>query len=550
MDYEDFELQIGPQTVDGVLVRARCQGAHAEATIQIPEILAGPLPRDLERAAARLRSNPTDLGGQLFGALFPETVAGLFRQCWKESLASEHGLRIRLVFNPDDPTLAPLRHIPWELLFRTDTREFLALNRRTPVVRSLAIPRPVPPFLPKPPLRILVVQAQPSEGPSWQGNLNLAQELTELRTALKKNPFIEVECLECPDVHRLRETLRSKPFHVLHFMGHGTFDRRTGEGALIFEGPGRPPEIVTGRHLSTKIADLGHLRLIVLNACNTAIHSSADLGHDPFAGVASALLLGGTTAVIAMQSPIEDPHAIAFSSMFYDELAQGSPIDEAVTEGRQAIYSKAADRTDWAIPVVFLRAPSGDMRTPLPPPPKPPNRTNRTRLTSLLAILLAVALVSGLLPQFSPPLEIHESWRPLPIRTPAPPPSNLAKPKAGLKAEGQYGSVSIAITGPSAPATFQSALRRQLAKLLDDAEAAPRVAGKTLQVEISRPQRSNTFQDGFPWNICRYEATGRLGSVPLDPASAVRSNALAEAACSKAAEALAEEVVIKVNQVH
>jgi hypothetical protein len=349
--------------------------------------------------------------------------------------------------------------------------------------------------------------------------------------------------------------LRSRPFHVLHFMGHGTFDRRTGEGALIFENASRPPEVITGRHLSTKISDLGSLRLVVLNACNTAIHSSADLGHDPFAGVATALLLGGITGVVAMQSPIEDPHAIAFSAAFYDELAQGSPIDEAVTEGRQAIYSRAIERTDWAIPVVFLRAPSGDIR-PIFKEPEPethdqPNRPvhdSRSRLASLLAVLLSVSLISGLLPQLFTPLEIQESWRPRQIQSPVPPPKPPVKTAPSLKAVGRHGSTSIVIEG-RAPSIFQSTLRHRLATLLDDADTAPELAGKTLRVGVSQPQRANTFQDGFPWNTCRYEATGRLGSVPLDPASAVRSNALSDAACSEAAEALAESVVSKLTHV-
>jgi hypothetical protein len=110
--------------------------------------------------------------------------------------------------------------------------------------------------------------------------------------------------------------------------------------------------------LVNKIADSLTLRLIVLNACESA--ASGD-GFDPFAGVATSLVLGGLPAVVAMQSPISDQAAIAFSQAFYQRLAAGDPVDAAVAEGRQAVHSADRDNFEWATPVLFMRTPDGEL---------------------------------------------------------------------------------------------------------------------------------------------------------------------------------------------
>jgi hypothetical protein len=292
--------------------------------------------------------------------------------------------------------------VPWELLYREDTEDFLALSVQTPVVRSFDIPRPVVlrPF--EPPLRVLVVLSQGRRG----DELKLEAELAELEKTLRRNPDIEVEPLRDQDPRALRNALTRKPFHALHYIGHGAFDPESGEGSLLGQGPRGNRVSVTGRHLATKLKDLSSLRLVVLNACETAL-ASAEIGHSPFAGVATALVLGGIPAVVAMQSPIEDDHALAFSAAFYDRLAHGMPVEEAITEGRQAIHSLDPETSDWAVPVLFLRTPTGDLfrvpkktATALPqaregPPPAadaaPRDRTGRR--TAVLAVGLALTLV-------------------------------------------------------------------------------------------------------------------------------------------------------------
>src|SRR5688500_12475292 len=59
-----------------------------------------------------------------------------------------------------------------------------------------------------------------------------------------------------------------------------------------------------------------------------------------------------------MQFEIADDVASTFAHEFYGALADGYPIDAAVTEARKAIFA-AGRETEWAIPVLYLRAPDG-----------------------------------------------------------------------------------------------------------------------------------------------------------------------------------------------
>lgn len=102
------------------------------------------------------------------------------------------------------------------------------------------------------------------------------------------------------------------------------------------------------------------ISLAVLNAYETGARASG-----PFAGIAPALVRAGLPAVVAMQAPMPDASATRFSRTLYAALADGLSLDAAVTEGRKAVALYAGmDQPDWAIPVLYLRAPDGILWTP------------------------------------------------------------------------------------------------------------------------------------------------------------------------------------------
>lgn len=578
MDYEDFELQIGPRSGDGYLVRVlRSPAGQADGLLELPEAAAdlGPKPgvardarpRRAETSAARHRL--VEVGSGLFRTLFTGQVGNVFHQSLRGigGDATGCGLRICLRINPRDRTLAPLHQVPWELLYREDTEDFLALSRQTPVLRSLDIPRPLarPPL--SPPLRILIVLSQDPQGDALQ----LGQELAQLGVVLGQKPGIEVEVLDDPDSSTLRRTLSRAPFHVLHYMGHGGFDPRSGDGALLFPGSHGTRVEISGRHLATKLKDLDSLRLVVLNACDTA-RSSADAGHSPFAGVAAALVLGGIPAVVAMQSPIADPHAIAFSVAFYEQLANGRPLEESVAEGRQAIHSSDPEGACWAVPVLFMRTPSQNLfahpEDPAPPAKgeeRPPvSRVRRAAGALLLAVILASA--SAVITRFVP-LSCFGGSEEDPL---SPVSGNLpSRPETTERTDGPAtgssrqtvtvgegaGAVRFEISADrSAPVGFAAALRRAAAPLVDPDLAAEYgdLAGRTIRLEVAAPRLSNFTQAGLHQQSCRLAATcnvaGKGRTVDLGPIDAARTHVDGAKACAAAAEALAEAVVRKLAQ--
>ena len=93
--------------------------------------------------------------------------------------------------------------------------------------------------------------------------------------------------------------------------------------------------------------------MVVLNACRSARTDAVD----PFGGIAQGLVQQDATAVVAMQFPISDRAAVTFTSDFYGSLADGLPVDQAVTSARKALLAEFRD--EWATPVLFMRAPDG-----------------------------------------------------------------------------------------------------------------------------------------------------------------------------------------------
>lgn len=556
MHYDDFEVQLGPPVDGGYLVRVLGSPAgEGEATLQLPREAEPAFPGDFDRPVS-----PSRTGGQLFRSLFSGQVNDLLLQSLS-LVGPRRGLRIRLRINPRGAGLERLHGLPWELLFREDTDDFLALSRRTPIVRSLDIARPVPeqPF--SPPLRILAVVSQLPGAEQ----LSLEEELQELKRALRQAAGIVLEILENPDARSLRAALDAAPFQVLHYMGHGTFDEHSGEGALLLRRPGGEREVLSGRNLSTKIKDVSSLRLVVLNACQTSVTSGSP-GHNPFAGVAAALLLGGVPAVVAMQSAIEDHHAVTFSAAFYKQLARGAPVEEAVTEGRQAIHDLEPDGSSWAIPVLLLRTPTGALF-----PPSERRRPSRVRPIAVssagaLLLLSLLAFLPRLLDRQEPspakPAEERAAAPPTPTPTPTPPqpsPPKMVEPQETPApspppamfhrmlslGEGGDGFLVEIAGSRSFPAAAFDAEFRGLARRFP----AESLAGGRLRIDGSAPQVDPPDENGM--RSCRLSVSSRLqirGRVlDLGSIEIPRSQFSASSACNLAAADLAKSVIHKMT---
>lgn len=377
MDYEDFVVSIeraGPGTYrKRVLESPAGQGSDPfEPPFPLEELSIL-----LDRLGPDVRSGrvPVETGAALYQALFSGQVGILYSESRGRAEGTGHGLRIKLRFDPGAPGMSWVPVLPWELIFRPDTEEFLGSDLMSPIVRYLEVPRSsaLPAF--KAPLRILVALASPRDAQT----LDLEEERRKLEEALGGRPGeIDPDFLEHATLDGLRTKLRSRPFHVLHFMGHGEWNPQTGEGSLLLETAGGGIDLVGGSLLADSIKGTSMPVLAVLNACDTA-RSSMIEGASPFGGVAAALVRKGMPAVIAMQFPVSDDAAIPFASELYRRVAAGDPVDSAVTDGRLAIRAAVRDSMEWATPVLFMRCPDGrlfasegpeERSRPEPPTPK------------------------------------------------------------------------------------------------------------------------------------------------------------------------------------
>ncbi len=307
------------------------------------------------RARIRGRDNAREdaarrLGGGLYKTIFQDDV----QKCWQSSLiitaSQKNGLRLRLRLN-GAPALA---HLPWELLYDSTLDQFFNHSAETPLVRYLDLPVPTHPLKLEPPLKILVLISLPDDVPGldaeqeWE---NLNDAVQELRT----RNLVKLERTQHATLSALLRQLRRDEYHVLHFIGHGAFDEEAEESVLLLEGEQEQAKEIDGQKFATVLHDHRSLRLVLLNACEGA-RSGA---KDPFSGVAQKLIQQGIPAVVAMQFAITDEAAITFSHSFYESLADNYPIDAAVSEARKAIYAEEDETTEWATPVLYMRAPDG-----------------------------------------------------------------------------------------------------------------------------------------------------------------------------------------------
>ena len=185
MDYLDFEVDVSPGQSGDYEVNVRSEFGEATGDFRLPfDALAlqnrlQALQLALLRSTSGTRGVATPeeatverFGRELFGALFQDgPILGRFHAARDGAEERDVGLRVKLRI--DAPDLAAL---PWEYLYDPERGDFLGLSIATPVVRYIALPRPIKPFATRPPLRILGLIAATADLPnldeSGSGNVS------------------------------------------------------------------------------------------------------------------------------------------------------------------------------------------------------------------------------------------------------------------------------------------------------------------------------------------------------------------------------------------
>ncbi len=294
----------------------------------------------------RRRMDALVLGGELYRMIFRGGVRDLYLQSRQHASDRGCGLRIELDLEPD----SPLNSLPWELIHSPED-SYLGTDPTTPIVRCPATPRrePAEPgwWLGS----LLIVAADPA---GWRP-LDLSEEIASIEEACR-SCHVEVARAASSEPQALRQLIRDGNFDAIHFMGHAEFDDALALGHLILAGEDRRPQRLDAEAVARLVA--ARLpRLVVLNACSSALVRP---GGSAFSGLTSALFQAGVPAVVGMQGPILNRPATRFGGRLYENLAQGRPIEAAVSEARLSLYEADPSDPRWAVPILFLPGAFGD----------------------------------------------------------------------------------------------------------------------------------------------------------------------------------------------
>ncbi len=285
-------------------------------------------------------------GGVLFDAVFRDQLRVALASSLDIAEGAGAGLRMRLRLT-EAPQLVDL---PWEYMYNGDAHRFMALSEWTPLVRYLELPGRVRPLAVQPPVRLLVMVASPTDFPA----LDVESEWNKLQVALRRledTGRVQVDRVPSGSLADLQRQLRRGEYHVFHYIGHGTYDIQANDGVLAFEGPQGRGQLVSGTDLGALLHDHRTLRLVLLNSCEGARSGRTD----PYSGTAQSLVRQGIPAVVAMQFEITDEAAITLAQSLYEAVADGYPLDAALSEARKAVKNEP-NPVEWGTPVLYLRA--------------------------------------------------------------------------------------------------------------------------------------------------------------------------------------------------
>jgi tetratricopeptide (TPR) repeat protein len=296
-------------------------------------------------------------GRALFGALFyaPEPA-----RIYEHFLDTPADVRT-LTLVSDAPRVMRL---PWELLAESSGPLFtkrppISIRRRVrlehaPEVRQFALP-----------LRVLLVTARP-EGAGFVDPRSIARGVFDALERL--GGAVQVDFLRPPTLAALDGALRraegeGRPYHIVHFDGHGVYHPHTGLGQLAFEHDDCSLDLVDADRLGALLNECG-VPLAILNACQSAQGDQSN----PFSSIATRLLEAGMGGVLSMSHSVLVVTAARFVAAFYGALVEGATVGRAADEARRVLVQdarrytaaprpdapeEAVDLHDWFLPVLY-----------------------------------------------------------------------------------------------------------------------------------------------------------------------------------------------------
>ena len=326
------------------------------------------------------------------------SVQAMLRSVIQRTLRRRSTVALTLLFSEDCEEFVGY---PWELLHNGE--HFLLVSGIFTLTRALLLPdmtaqSELPIY---PPLRMLYIGSSPIDLPP----LELETSYESLRRGLLPlidEDQLELDRLEPPTYDQLVSYLNSYggastlnerdttlPCYAVHFDGHGAFgrlcpaedcDELNGVDARVCRackkplGKGKAQTYLCfcdneGRNRYISAESLRELfvstdvRLAVFSACDTAHYFEGRDRQQRRAAVdaslATALVRAQVPAVVAMPFSIKDELSQTFVYHFYDAVAAGRTLEEALERARQALLP--IKEPNWFVPVLYRHAVEGQV---------------------------------------------------------------------------------------------------------------------------------------------------------------------------------------------
>lgn len=342
------------------------------------------------------------------GSLAEQSLHNVFQKAWGRAQVSEQKeLRVQLWISEE---CNELHRIRWERLYVLfdDKWRSLANFEQTPFSRFTRLPIAEPQLNPDDrPLKVLLVVSNPSDlagsgdDPDVPklAEIKVEQEIANFYEAVKGINDIEISIMPgCTGIsNELQKKLKPPKFHlipgnttisqiqkqfnhhVLHFLGHGVFERvpqpPAGENSdapprqrarratlLVLEDEEGKSNKIPDDQIVSYLVHRGTLpRLVFLSACDTTKFDERN--PSPFTGLGPKLVAAGFPAVVAMQDEVPMAMARELAENFYGNLLREGVIDLALNRSRLFTFDQDSLLDSWTIPVLFMRTPRGRLFT-------------------------------------------------------------------------------------------------------------------------------------------------------------------------------------------
>jgi CHAT domain len=343
--------------------------------------------------AARIEERIRELGIELFKKIFQANDDT--RDLWATLRDRLADTRVEVATDVKGATA-----LPWELLRDPKTDEALALRAKT-FVRSYTKPaQKIHKPQPADKVRILLVICRPGGDKDVPFRSVSGTMIKGLTDAARER--FELDVLRPPTFEQLSKTLRNakadgKPYHIVHFDGHGGYlntdkdkpaefmrsliplflsgPRDGSHGYLFFEHPkpdanNENSQLVDGPALGKLLAETD-TPVLILNACRSAhadFQEKPDVAKDvdesqsqvrAFGSLAQEVMNEGVAGVVAMRYNVYVVTAAQFVADLYAALASGQSLGEAVSMGRKQLAAQPLREIafdpialqDWSVPV-------------------------------------------------------------------------------------------------------------------------------------------------------------------------------------------------------